>query len=295
MQEQKTSNRDDAMPATEPDFDYSDTPIKYVETEGIRYAYRSLGEPSETPIVCLQHFMGTLDNWDPVIMNSLAREREVIAIDNRGIGFSGGEAPDNVQDMSIDALEIINALGITSCDLLGFSLGGFIAQTLADLRPDLFRKIILVGTAPQGAKALRTFPQLAGKALAMDPVERYLFIFATQSEKSREKIRATLGRISARKQDLDKEISKQATQAQIKALTRWATDPATIDLSQIPNPVLIIQGSDDEMMHSATSLELYAQIPNSVLTYYPDSAHGSFFQYPELFVDEANSFLKHFE
>ncbi len=295
MQKQKTSNRDEVMTATEQDFDYTESPTKYVESEGIRYAYRSLGEPSDTPIVCLQHFMGTLDNWDPMIMNGLAREREVITIDNRGIGFSGGETPDNVQDMSLDALRIINALGITNCDLLGFSLGGFIAQTLADIKPDLFRKIILVGTAPQSAKALNAFPQLAGKALAMDPIERYLFIFATKSEKSRAKIRAALGRLLARKQDRDKEISKPAVQAQIKALTRWATDPATINLSQIPQPVLIIQGSDDEMMHSAVSLELYAQIPNSVLTYYPDSAHGSFFQYPELFVDEANFFLNHFE
>ena len=115
-------------------FDYSDTPTKYIEAEGIRYAYRSLGKPSDIPIVCLQHFIGTLDNWDPYIINGLAREREVITIDNSGIGFSGGETPDNVKDMSLDVLKIINALGITKCDLLGFSLGGFIAQTLADLQ-----------------------------------------------------------------------------------------------------------------------------------------------------------------
>ncbi len=196
--------------------------------------------------------------------------------------------------MSLDALKIINALGITKCDLLGFSLGGFIAQTLADLRPELFRKIILVGTAPQSTKVLRAFPQLVEKALAMDPLERYLFIFSSQSEKSREKIRATLDRLSVRKQDRDQEISKTAIQAQIKALTQWG-DPATINLSGIPHPVLIIQGSDDTIMHSASSLELYAQIPNSVLTFYADSAHGSFFQYPELFINGANSFLNHFE
>jgi pimeloyl-ACP methyl ester carboxylesterase len=293
MQNQKTYKRDIPMPVSSQS--YAETSTKFAETEGIRYAYRSLGEPSEIPIVCLQHFIGTLDNWDPVIMNGLAREREVITIDNSGIGFSEGETPDNVRDMSIDALKIMNALGITRCDLLGFSLGGFIAQTLAVLKPDLFRKIILVGTAPQGTRALNEFPQLAGKALAMDPVERYLFIFATQSEKSRGKIRATLGRLLERKKDRDKEISKSAIEAQIKALTKWGTDPVTINLSRIPHPVLIIQGSDDEMMHSASSRELYARIPNSVLTFYPDSAHGSFFQYPELFVDGANSFLNHLE
>jgi len=294
MQTQETITRNNPAPATDQSFDYSEAPIKYAEAEGIRYAYRSLGASSDTPIVCLQHFMGTLDNWDPAIINGLAKEREVITFDNSGIGFSGGETPDNVKDMSLDALKIMNALGINKCDLLGFSLGGFIAQTLADLQPELFRKIILVGTAPQSAKALRTFPQLVEKALAMDPVERYLFIFSSQSEKSRGKIRATLERLSARKQDRDQEISKAAIQAQVKALTQWS-EPATINLSGIPHPVLIVQGSDDEVMHSASSLELYAQIPNSVLTFYADSAHGSFFQYPELFVNGANSFLNHFE
>jgi pimeloyl-ACP methyl ester carboxylesterase len=275
-------------------FDYKEVPTKFIQIEGTAYAYRSLGRPSEVPVVCLQHFMGTLDNWDPLILNGLAGEREVIAIDNAGIGFSGGETPDNVGAMSEVAVKIISALGITRCDLLGFSLGGFIAQTLPVLKPDLFRKIILVGTAPQGAKALHSFPQLAEKALAMDPIERYLFIFATPSEKSRSKLRKTLERLLARKQDRDKGISVLAIQAQIKALTRWGTDPATIDLTRISQPVLIIQGSNDEMMDSATSLELYKQIPDTVLTYFPDSAHGSFFQYPELFVNQANSFLNDF-
>jgi Predicted hydrolases or acyltransferases (alpha/beta hydrolase superfamily) len=295
MEKQENYSRHYSVLTTEQISDYIEIPTKYIEVEGVNYAYRSLGEPSGVPIICLQHFIGTLDNWDPIIMNGLAREREVITINNTGIGGSGGETPDNVQAMSQDAIKIISALSITKCDILGFSLGGFIAQTLADIKPDLIRKIILVGTAPQTSKSLVHFPQLAGKALAMDPVERFLFIFATESEKSRAKIRATLNRLLSRTQDRDKEISKSAIQAQISALTRWGTDPATISLSKISHPVLIIQGSDDEMMDSGTSLDLYRQIPNSVLTYYPDSAHGSFFQYPELFVDQANFFLNSFE
>jgi len=273
---------------------YTKSPTKYIEIQSVNYAYRSLGQPSDVPIVCLQHFLGTLDNWEPLIMNGLATKREVITIDNTGIGNSGGETPDNVLDMSKDVIKIITALGITKCDLLGFSLGGFIAQTIADIKPDLLRKIIMVGTAPQGAKALYSFPQLAAKALAMDPVERFLFIFATKSENSRSKVQAALGRLLTRQQDRDKEITALSIHAQIKALTRWGTDSPVINLSKINHPVLIVQGSHDEMMDSATSLELFKQIPNSVLSYYPDSAHGSFFQYPEFFVDQANSFLNTF-
>jgi pimeloyl-ACP methyl ester carboxylesterase len=274
---------------------YADAPTEFIGVEGIRYAYRSLGKQSAVPIICLQHFTGTLDNWDPIIIDGLAKERPVVTIDNTGVGNSGGVTPDNVADMARDAIKIIDALGIKQCDMLGYSLGGFIAQTIAAMRPDLLRKIILVGTAPQGTKALHSFPQLVQKAFGLTPMEAFLFIFATKSEKSKTKLSVALNRLMERKQDRDKETGMPAVQAQIKALTRWGTDPATINLSGIYQPVLIIQGSNDEMMDSASSKELFTQIPNAVLTYYPDSAHGSFYQYPEMFVEQANFFLDYFE
>ncbi len=274
---------------------YKDAPTEYITVKGVQYAYRSLGTPSEVPIVCLQHFTGTLDNWDPIIIDGLARQRQVVMIDNTGIGNSGGTTPDNVQDMATDAIEIIAALGISRCDLLGFSLGGFIAQIIAVVKPDLLRKIILVGTAPQGTKALHSFPQLVEKAFQLKPMEIFLSIFATGSEKSRTKLTAALYRLHQRTEDRDKETTMSAIQAQIKALTRWGTDSVTINLSDIKQPVLIIQGSDDIMMDSGSSLELFKQIPNAVLTYYPDSAHGSFYQYPEMFVEQANFFLDQFQ
>lgn len=279
-----------------PILNYADATTKYIELEGIRYAYRSLGMQTGIPIVCLQHFTGTLDNWDPIIINGLAKERPVVTIDNTGIGNSGGTTPDNVQDMARDAIKIITALNITKCDLLGFSLGGFIAQTLAVSKPELFRKIILVGTAPQGAIALHSFSQLVQKASALGGIETFLYIFATKSEKSRVKLKAAFGRLMERKNDRDNPTGSAAMQAQVKALTRWGTDPVTLNLAEMRQPVLIVQGSNDEMMDSpVTSQQLFQQIPNGVLTCYPDSAHGVFFQYPKAFVEQANFFLNHFE
>ena len=279
-----------------PILNYADAPTQYIETEGVRYAYRSLGKQSGIPVVCLQHFTGTLDNWDPIIINGLAKERPVVTIDNTGIGNSSGISPDNVQDMARDAIKIIAALNISKCDLLGFSLGGFVAQTLAVTKPDLFRKIIMVGTAPQGAVVLHSFPQLVEKASALGGMETFLYIFATKSEKSRTKLAAALSRLMERKNDRDNPTGLLAMQAQIKALTRWGTDPVTLNLGEIHQPVLIVQGSNDEMMGSpTTSQQLFGQIPNAVLICYPDSGHGVFFQYPEMFVEQANFFLNHFE
>jgi pimeloyl-ACP methyl ester carboxylesterase len=283
------------LPGSNQILNYADAPTQYITVEGVHYAYRSLGAKSGVPIVCLQHFTGTLDNWDPIVINGLAKERQLVAIDNAGVGNSGGTTQDNVRDMTLDAIKIIMALGINRCDLLGFSLGGFIAQNMAVIKPDLLRKIILVGTAPQGTQVLHSFPQLIEKAFGMTPVERYLFLFATPSERSRSKITSALHRFQQRQQDRDKETAIQSVQAQIKAITHWGTDPVTISLNKIQQPVLIIQGSNDKMMDSDSSLVLYKQIPNAILTYYPDSAHGSFLQYPDMFVDQANSFLNYFE
>ncbi|MDI9860916.1 alpha/beta fold hydrolase [Flectobacillus roseus] len=267
---------------------------QYIEVNGNNYAYRQFGKKSGIPVIGFQHFTGTLDNWDPIILNGLAAEREVIIFDNTGVGNSSGETPNKVADMTHEAVAFIKALGISQFDVLGFSLGGFIAQYLVQDYPDLVRKLIIVGAAPQGSKVLEEFPQLIGKAMQKTPIERFLFIFFTPSEVSRSKGMATLQRLYARTVDRDQEANEKAIMAQMKAITEWGTDPVTIDLASIKHPVLIIQGSNDEMMDSDNSYLLFKQLPNAVLSYYPDSAHGSFYQYPELFVNQASDFLNNF-
>lgn len=273
---------------------FSKVPTLYVEVAGVAFAYRRFGKQSGTPLIGLQHFTGTLDNWDPIIMNGLAQHREVIVFDNRGVGNSKGTTPGKVADMTNDAIAFIDAVGFKQVDLLGFSLGGFIAQQMAVQRPDLLRKIIMVGTAPQGVKVLHSFPQLIEKAMKLSPMERFLFIFFTKSSQSRAKGLAALNRLNERKENRDLEASSEAVLAQLKAITSWGTDPVTLDISKIQQPVLIVQGSNDEMMESETSYLLFRQLPNAILSYYPDAAHGSFFQYPDVFVNEANFFLNNY-
>jgi pimeloyl-ACP methyl ester carboxylesterase len=269
------------------------TPTQYIDVNGNTYAYRRFGKKGEVPIIGFQHFTGTLDNWDPIIINGLAQEREVIIFDNKGVGNSKGETPDNVLDMTKDAVDFIKALSVDRFDILGFSLGGFIAQYLGVKYAEMVRKIIIVGSAPQGAKVLEGFNDLIAKGSQLNPAELFLYIFFTQSENSRVKGKETLNRLYERTEDRDMEATEDAVSKQAKAITDWGKT-ADIDLSQIKKPVLVIQGSNDEMMDSDTSYTLFKQIPNAILTYYPDSAHGSFFQYPEIFVKQANNFLNDF-
>ncbi len=266
---------------------------QYINVNGITYAYRRFGNKKEIPVIGFQHFTGTLDNWDPAIVNGLAQEREVIIFDNKGVGNSTGETPDNVLDMTKDAVEFIKALGIEKFDVLGFSLGGFIAQYLGTLYKGMVRKIIMVGTAPQGAKVLKGFYDLIAKGSDLDPAELFLYIFFTQSENSRNKGKETLNRLFERTEDRDQQTIEKSVNAQAKAITDWGT-LSDINISEIKVPVLIIQGSNDEMMDSDTSYGLFKAIPNAVLSYYPDAAHGSFFQYSEMFVKQANDFLSDF-
>jgi pimeloyl-ACP methyl ester carboxylesterase len=268
-----------------------------VQVDGETLVYRRFGkvDSGAPPLLFLQHFRGNLDTWDPAVVDGLAREREVILLDNRGVGASTGAVPDNVEDMARDVLRFVDALGLTEIDVLGYSLGGFVAQTLALTRPRLIRRLVLAGTAPQGAPGIHRWSDLV-YALAtgdtFDP-ERFIRLFFSGSEVGRTRGMEFLGRISARMADRDEPADLAARDAQLDAITRWGIpEPSKLArLEAITQPTLVANGDDDPMMITDNSQLLANHLPNAQLRIYPDAGHGFLDQYPKEFADHVNAFL----
>ena len=263
-------------------------PTQFVEADGIRFAYRRFGNPIGTPIVLLQHFMGNLDNYDPAITDVLAQGREVILTDNVGVGLSTGAAPDTVAGMARDAASLIDALGLEHVDLFGFSMGGYVAQQLTVDRPELVRRLILVGTGPRGGEGMAQLaPETAplfGKAY--DPQDlMWLPILFSPSEASQAAGRRFLERIRARTEDRDVPVSEATVAAHLAAAREWgAAAPDSFDyLKGIPHPALVVNGSNDIVVPTINSYILQQNLPNAELILFPDSNHGSHFQFPEQF------------
>jgi pimeloyl-ACP methyl ester carboxylesterase len=267
------------------------------EIDGATLFYRRFGNDGTDapPLLCLQHFRGNLDNWDPALVDRLAEDRELILLDNRGVGSSTGTVPDNVPDMARDALRFVDALGVREIDLLGFSLGGFVAQELVLVRPRLVRRLVLAGTAPQGAPRLHRMSDDVNALATQDVLdpERFIKLFFSGSAESRSKAVEFLGRITARKVDRDEPTDIAARDAQLAAITRWGIpDPSKLaQLSAITQPTFVANGDNDRWMITENSHLLAHHLPNSELRIYPDSGHGFLDQYPELFADHVKSFL----
>ena len=270
---------------------------RQLEVDGETFMYRRFGndETGAPPLLCLQHFRGNLDNWDPALVDRLAENRVVILLDNRGVGSSTGRVPDNVPDMARDALHFVDTLGLRQIDLLGFSLGGFVAQELVLVRPRLVRRLILAGTAPQGAPRLHRMTDDV-YALAthdvLDP-DRFIKLFFSGSAQSRAKAGEFLGRITARKVDRDEPTDIATRDAQLAAITRWGIpDPSKLaHLAAITQPTFVANGDNDRWMITENSYLLAHHLPGSELRIYADSGHGFLDQYPELFADHVKSFL----
>jgi len=268
-----------------------------VDVDGATLVYRRFGnaETDAPPLLLLQHFRGNLDNWDPVLIDRVAGDREVILLGNRGVGASTGVVPDNVEDMARDVLRFVDALGLRQVDVLGFSLGGYIAQELALVRPRLVRRIVLAGTAPQGAPRIHRWSDDV-YALATPDVpnpDGFLRLFFSGSEDSRAKGMEYFQRISARSVDHDEPVDLAARDAQLEAITRWGIpDPSKLHrLAAIAQPTLVANGDNDTMMITENSHLLAHHLPNAQLRIYPDAGHGFLDQYPEQFGDHVRAFL----
>jgi pimeloyl-ACP methyl ester carboxylesterase len=276
-------------------FTHDTAPTQYAEGGGIRFAYRRFGSPGRPPLVFFQHFMGTLDDHDPALSDAFASDREVILFDNTGVASSGGTVPATIEAMARDAITFIDALGLTTVDLVGHSMGGLVAQEVTLARPELVRRLLLVGTGPRGGEGIGTLPAWVAELFTRkyeQQEDMWLPILFSPTQTSQAAGRAYVERILARA-DRDAAVSDQSIAAQGAALAAYgaAKDPSYAHLKGLRLPVLVINGSDDIVIPTINSYILQQFLPNAELILYPDAGHGSHFQYPELFVRHARIFL----
>ncbi len=252
-------------------------PTQFLEANGLRYAYRRFGKGAGRPLLFLQHFTGTLDNWDPAVTDPLAAGREVILFDNAGIGRSTGDVPKTMAEMAKHVFAFLDGLRLATCDVLGFSLGGVLAQQMAQDRPSIFRRMILVGTAPRGGEDIMHLEKPSLAKHIQDPknqgyavLQKIFFAPTTTSQAAGT---AFIARLMQRKDDREPPCERFG------------------DLRAIRHPTLVVQGFKDEMIPVRNSYWLAENLPNAVLLAYPDAGHGSLFQYPESFCKHAAAFL----
>ena len=273
---------------------WTNAPTKGVDVGGTKFVYRQLGAGTGVPVIFLNHLAAELDRWDPRVIDGIATRRRVVVFDNRGIGGSEGKTPTSVEAMARDAVAFIRALGLTQVDLLGFSLGGFISQVIAQEEPQLVRKIILAGTGPAGGTGIDkvtsvTIRDMVKGALTLRHPEYYLFF--TETRNGRNAARAFLARLKERTENRVKPVSIPAFIAQLKAIHAWGLQrPA--DLSRIHHPVLVANGDHDKMVPSSNSIDMARRLPHAELVLYEDAGHGGIFQYHEAFVKKALEFLE---
>lgn len=275
---------------------YTATPNKYVVVDGVKLAYRSVGQDAgKPPLVFFQHFTGTLDDWDSELIDELAQSRRLIILGNQGVGASGGTAPDSVSGMADVAKGFLDALNLKNVDLLGFSIGGSVAQVLVADRPDLVRKLVLVGTGPQGGEGIKNLLaviQQGFKTAGENGLHPKVPLFFTASDNGVAAGKAFVTRINNHTVDPEPVATEAATNAQAKALITWGSMPPNFEqLKAIKQPVLIVNGSNDLIIPTVNSYVLYQHIPNAHLSLYPDSGHGALFQYRAQFASEVNAFL----
>ena len=273
-------------------YTHETVPAQFVEANGIRYAYRRFGKPDTMPLLFLGYFNSNMDGWDPDVVNSLAANHEVILFDNAGVGASRGKTPNTVAEMTRHCVALCQALGLQQIHVVGFSLGGMIAQQLALEHPQLVGRLILLGTGPRGGEDM-TFTELSPEEQA-DPVAFLLAAFFSPSEASQAAGHEYLKRIESRKNDRDLPVSRDSAIAQLAAIREWGTIPATgryATLKSITHPTLIVHGNKDIVVTPINAFILAEHLPNAQLIIYPDANHAAYSQYAENFLRNARQFL----
>lgn len=265
-----------------------------IEAAGVDFAYRRFGSPAELPLVMLQHFRGNLDNWDPALTDALAAEREVLLVDYPGVGSSTGEPSHTIASTARQMVAFADALGLAEIDLLGFSIGGFVAQEIALVRPTLVRRLVLAATGPKGAPGMHGWrDDIAAAARGESKPENLLYIMFAHTDASQAKGMQFLGRFMERQEGRDAPTSDAARDAQYDAIVEWGIpDHAALQrLTGIRSPTLVIQGDGDLMIPTKLSHLMAGLIPDAQIRIYPDAAHGFLFQYPAEVAAEVNTFL----
>jgi pimeloyl-ACP methyl ester carboxylesterase len=278
-----------------PRFTHDTAPTQYTEAGGTRFAYRRFGLPERPPLLFFQHFMGTLDDHDPALSDAFASDREVILFNNAGVASSGGTVPDTIEAMARDAISFIDALGLTTIDVIAHSMGGLVAQEVALARPDLVRRLVLVGTGPRGGEGIGARPAWVAELFTRKyerQEDMWLPILFAPTQTSQAAGRAFIDRITARA-NRDVPVSDQSVAAQRAALAAYgaAKDPSYAHLKGLRLPVLVVNGTDDIVIPTINSFILQQFLPSAELILYPDASHGAHFQYPGLFVRHARIFL----
>jgi pimeloyl-ACP methyl ester carboxylesterase len=271
-------------------------PTEFVETKGIRFAYRRFGKKAGVPLVFNMHLNGNLDNWDPAVTDGLAKEREVILFDNAGVGATTGEVPQTFAEMASNAIAFIDALGLREVDVLGFSIGGMVAQNIVMQRPELVRKLVLVGTGPRNGDAMETLSPEAqaifGKTYT-PPEHQWLDVLFSPTPTSQAAGIEFLKRTASRSENRDKDNSEKVIPAQVAAVMEWGKPIGDrfAYLKEIKNPTLVVNGNHDVIVYTVNSLHLVQNLPNAKLILYSDANHGSYNQHHEEFVFDTNHFL----
>jgi pimeloyl-ACP methyl ester carboxylesterase len=274
-----------------------DAPTEFLQTKQEKYAYRRFGTGKGVPLILLQHFTGTLDNWDPLLTDGLAKTRDLVLFENAGVGRSSGKVPTTMQGMAQHVLGFLDALHVDTCDFLGFSLGGMVAQQVALDRPSLIRKMILAGTAPRGGEDIMHLEKPSIGRHFQDPtlkgydILQKIFFAPTQTSQAAGK--AFTERLMLRQKDREPLSGGEIAQSQMAAFREWEqySGERFGELQGIRQPVLVVNGIHDDMVPIANSYHLVEHLPNAMLLAYPDSGHGSIFQWHASFVTQASAFL----